>query len=747
MKRLVRNSMGVFAVVLLAGGLPALPVSAVTPQYGWYEENGGKYWYENGVRQGLTGRGKEIYDPSSDAWYWLDANEQGRVAVNKDVYQESNGGKWVRYDAEGHMVKGESYANGGWYRFDEITGAMIKGWYTLVTPEGASYLYYYDPNTGIMQKGELTIGGDNCVFDQGTGIGYDQRWYEKNGAKYWYEGAKRQGTTGRGKEIYDPVSDAWYWLDAVNQGAMAVSKDVYQESNGGKWVRYDKDGHMVKGHNYSNGSWYYFDPVTGAMAKGWYNEVLADGTVNTYYFEPASGKRIHGTVIIDKEQCAFDKTTGIALDKKWLALNGAKYWYEGGKRQGTAGRGKEIYDPASQAWYWLDGTANGAMAVNKDVYQDANGGKWVRYDQNGQMVKGWNIKDNRSYYFDPVTGAMVKGTATIDGVEYTFNKNTGVLEKSQGNVPLNYVWDPVNYKYMKADGTLDHSVSITYDEKGRTIRETTYDANGQMTGYVAYGYDNSGNLLRENSFNSKAGTVYTYEYTYDTAGRETKVVYKDGQDASRSYTLTSEYANENLSKQITYNGGGTKTKVENYFYDPGTKLLIQKNVNNVSNNVETLAYAYAYRRNAVGNITEEKCTQFVGKQEILVYRDTFEDYDRNGNYKLHTEYDKNNNKSRYTTYSYYTYGGTSYERQVMTYRFDGRILSGYEYERNGAYPVKYTKYKADKVVETWTDYDKTPYPTGNAVSHITTDHIYEGSGTGKLKEIVETEYRLNAYEE
>ena len=95
MKRLVRNSMGVFAVVLLAGGLPALPVSAVTPQYGWYEENGGKYWYENGVRQGLTGRGKEIYDPSSDAWYWLDANEQGRVAVNKDVYQESNGGECV----------------------------------------------------------------------------------------------------------------------------------------------------------------------------------------------------------------------------------------------------------------------------------------------------------------------------------------------------------------------------------------------------------------------------------------------------------------------------------------------------------------------------------------------------------------------------------------------------------------------------------------------------------------------------
>ena len=49
--------------------------------------------------RGTTGRGKEIYDPDSDAWYWLDANQGGAKAVSKDVYQESNGGKWVRYDA------------------------------------------------------------------------------------------------------------------------------------------------------------------------------------------------------------------------------------------------------------------------------------------------------------------------------------------------------------------------------------------------------------------------------------------------------------------------------------------------------------------------------------------------------------------------------------------------------------------------------------------------------------------------
>ena len=82
-------------------------------------------------------------------------------------------------------------------------------------------------------------------------------WVEENGKKYWYEKGVKQGTTGRGKEIYDPDSDAWYWLDAVQGGAMTVSKDVYQESAAGqwadkpdgtgKWVRYDENGHMVKG--------------------------------------------------------------------------------------------------------------------------------------------------------------------------------------------------------------------------------------------------------------------------------------------------------------------------------------------------------------------------------------------------------------------------------------------------------------------------------------------------------------------
>ena len=230
-------------------------------------------------------------------------------------------------------------------------------------------------------------------------------WKTVNGKDYWYENGVKQGTTGRGKEIYDPDSDAWCWLDADRGGAKAVSKDVYQESNGGKWVRYDANGHMIKGWDTNDDGTYYFDLVTGAMTKG-------DAT-------------------IDGLPCSFDTVTGIGMNCAWKRINGKDYWYEGGKRQGydpnnAAYRGKEIYDPASNGWYWLDNVQQGAKAVSKDVYQESSGGKWVRYDANGQMIKGWNTNADGTYYFDPITGAMAKGTTTIDGMTYYFDPATGV---------------------------------------------------------------------------------------------------------------------------------------------------------------------------------------------------------------------------------------------------------------------------------------------------------------------------------
>lgn len=262
----------------------------------------------------------------------------------------------------------------------------------------------------------VTFNGKDYTAKYGEKNG----WVEENGKKYWYENGVKQGTTGRGKEIYDPNSDAWYWLDAVQGGAMTVSKDVYQESAAGqwadkpdgtgKWVRYDENGHMVKGWQTTDKGTYYFDLITGAMAKG-------------------AGD-------IDGVPCAFDEYTGIALDGQWLTIKGADFWYEKGVRQGLEGRGKEIYDPASDAWYWLDAVDQGKKATSKDVYQESEAGqwadradgtgKWVRYDAQGHMIKGWSA--DKRYYFDPIYGTMAKGDAVIDGRTYHFDKNTGIRQ-------------------------------------------------------------------------------------------------------------------------------------------------------------------------------------------------------------------------------------------------------------------------------------------------------------------------------
>lgn len=274
----------------------AVTIRSVNPFEPVLIARGGQYYYyENG--QMVTSA--EAY--VNGAWRWFDAD--GTMARDKDVYQTSSGGKWVRYNENGEMMKGEDYRYGGWYYFEPITGAMMKGPVTL--EDGRKV--FYDTVTGQMLKGHQIINGEEYYFEEANGNLISGKesffWVTADGRDFWYENWQRQGWNPadgsyRGKEIYDPASDAWYWLDNVQNGAKAVSKDVYQESLAGawgdytgadgqrygKWVRYDEYGHMIKGwHTNENGT-YYFDIIYGSMAKG---EAVIDGQF--YYFDQATG--------------------------------------------------------------------------------------------------------------------------------------------------------------------------------------------------------------------------------------------------------------------------------------------------------------------------------------------------------------------------------------------------------------------------------------------------------------------------
>lgn len=309
-----------------------------------------------------------------------------------------------------------------------------------ISDDGRLNVVLYDNVIQTISLDALNIDYSN-IMNSGNGEGNIKTgatgWVNENGIAYWYEDGEKQGLTGRGKEIYDPESNAWYWLDSVLDGAVAKSKDVYQESfagfwgdientdgsRNGKWVRYDENGRMIKGWQETENGKYYFDLTYGTMAKGY---ATVDGT--EYYFNPATGV-LERTV-----------ATGLLGFNGWKEVNGSQFWYEDGNRCGVSAnssyRGKEIYDPGSDAWYWLDNIDGGKKAVSKDVYQESKAndagaiGKWVRYDENGHMIKGWQETSEGKYYFNPTYGTMYKGIYIFDGMEYCFDKTTGLLQWS-----------------------------------------------------------------------------------------------------------------------------------------------------------------------------------------------------------------------------------------------------------------------------------------------------------------------------
>ncbi len=239
--------------------------------------------------------------------------------------------------------------------------------------------------------------------------------------------------------------------------------------------------------------------------------------------------------------------------------NGKLYWYENGVRQGTYDdpkgvlgdgtvRGREIYDPATDAWYWLDSAYNGAKACGKEVwipyiYQDEANfssveisqnaqasddglqqfvesairqrtGKWVRYDENGKMLKGWVTisgaladcypdQAGNTYYYDHKTGLMAKGNLSIDGQMYHFDEVTGVCD--------------LGTDQMSENLKLVFSLTRTYDPDGYEFLqyEKQKDGTAELESWAQSGFGNpayAADTCVHESFHGYVGNHYSYDW-------------------------------------------------------------------------------------------------------------------------------------------------------------------------------------------------------------------------------------------
>lgn len=232
----------------------------------------------------------------------------------------------------------------------------------------------------------------------------------------------------------------------------------------------------------------YFNMIVPGGNATTHTRVLYDLKKGTYYAmvetDGSEGIEVDYSLTVNVIEPGVLPNKIPGLDCKWYTVNGKSYWYEESIRQGTYDdpqgvmgdgtvRGREIYDSNSRGWYWLDACYDGAKAVGKEVwmpyiYQDEanwdeitlrnianesdrgmeecvlnamlnHTGKWVRYDENGKMLKGWVTIEGKlatlypsqagnKYYYDTRTGLMARGYVTIKGVDHYFDEITGVMQ-------------------------------------------------------------------------------------------------------------------------------------------------------------------------------------------------------------------------------------------------------------------------------------------------------------------------------
>ena len=268
-------------------------------QSGWVTEaDGTLHWYENGS----IAADKAFYDEGTNAWYWADAD--GTIATNKDVFipvsnDDRTQGKWVRFDENSRMIKGEDCRYGGWYYFDETTGEMAKGFKLL--EKGELKWVCYDRITGQMYHGEVIDSGNWYYFDEYTGATYyGFRYYPY--ANKWVCYDRITGVMYHGQAV---DCGNWYYFDDYTGATQYGFKCISDQQ---KWVFYDRiTGAMQNGEQAIDGEWYFLDGTTGAVKYGFH--WISSGNKWAYY-DSISGKMLHGTFSIGGKTYTFNTYTG-----------------------------------------------------------------------------------------------------------------------------------------------------------------------------------------------------------------------------------------------------------------------------------------------------------------------------------------------------------------------------------------------------------------------------------------------------
>lgn len=371
--------------------------------------------------------GREVYE--SGHWYLKDTQNQPLSA-----WQNLSDQRLAYYHpTTKQMQYGEQNVAGQWYFLDQQNGDVKTGWYKL--PDGRQV--YYDVTKGDHQvsgrgmlHGQQDVGQATYYFDdwngaQVTGLKQVQ------GKIYYYAPAMVKNG-----EAYANGHWRYFGADGMMQTGFVQLKD-------GRTVYYNGAGEMRYGEQAINHRWYYFDPVNGAMKRGWFT--LPDKR-KVYYDLQANGQgrgMLHGQQQLGDQIYYFNEWNGA------LRTNYAHYLAKVGKLQYYGSDGKLARRQVVRAGGQYQADELGYLALK--LGENLVGTNWYLVSAAGRLLTGWQvIAGNRTVYYDPATAAMVKGERYLAGHWYYFNPVDG--HRSTGLTLL----PDGRYVYYAANGQMQY---------------------------------------------------------------------------------------------------------------------------------------------------------------------------------------------------------------------------------------------------------------------------------------------------
>ena len=371
--------------------------------------------------------GHEVYE--NGHWYLKDAQNQSLSA-----WQNLSDQRLAYYHpTTKQMQYGEQNVAGQWYFLDQQNGDVKTGWYKL--PDGRQV--YYDVTKGDHQvsgrgmlHGQQDVGQATYYFDdwngaQVTGLKQVQ------GKTYYYAPAMVKNG-----EAYANGHWRYFGADGTMQTGFVQLKD-------GRTVYYNGAGEMRYGEQAINHRWYYFDPVNGAMKRGWFT--LPDKR-KVYYDLQANGQgrgMLHGQQQLGDQIYYFNDWNGA------LRTNYAHYLAKVGKLQYYGSDGKLARRQTVRAGGQYQADELGYLSLK--LGENLVGTNWYLVSAAGRLLTGWQvIAGNRTVYYDPATAAMVKGERYLAGHWYYFNPVDG--HRSTGLTLL----PDGRYVYYAANGQMQY---------------------------------------------------------------------------------------------------------------------------------------------------------------------------------------------------------------------------------------------------------------------------------------------------